>query len=84
MAAGEIPLWAQYGVLGLIILGFIMKQLVPGWLYSDVKAEAKELRTENQRLVQLVLDTQTKTIPALEAATKAVDEAMAELQARRR
>jgi hypothetical protein len=81
---GDLPNWVQWGVLGLVILGFITKQLVPGWLYSDIKAENKELKAENIRLVQLALDTQTKTLPAIEAATRVVEDAMAEIRASKR
>lgn len=78
-----IPAWAQYGILGLIIVGFLTKQLVMGWLYQDVKAERDLLKTENKGLVQLVLDTQQATIPALQASTVAVNEALTEIKRRR-
>jgi hypothetical protein len=83
-AESELPSWAQWGVLGLVVAGFVARQLVPGWLYSDVKAENQVLRQENKELVQLVLETQKSTIPALEEASKAVNEAMTELRYLRR
>lgn len=83
-AEADLPAWAQWGVLGLVILGFVTRQIVPGWLYTDVKAENQVLRQENKDLVQLVLETQKSTIPALEEASKAVNEAMTELRYLRR
>jgi hypothetical protein len=80
----ELPPWASWGVLGLVILGFVTKQLVPGWLYADIKVENKEVKAENIRLVQLALDTQKATLPAIEASTAAVSEALAEIRTHRR
>lgn len=79
-ADAQLPAWAQWGVLGLIILGFVTKQLVPGWLYADIKAENKELKAENTRLVALALDIQKATLPAIEASTSAVSEALSEIR----
>lgn len=79
-ATGDLPVWAQWGVLGLVIAGFVTRQLVPGWLYADVKSENAELRKENKDLVDLVLETQRSAIPALQEATKAVNEAMTEIR----
>lgn len=78
-----LPAWTNYGVLGLLVVGLLTKQLVMGWLYQDVKTERDELKTENKRLVQLVLDTQQATIPALQASTVAVGEALTEIKRRR-
>lgn len=82
-AGSDLPPWVQWGVLGLVIAGFVTRQLVPGWLYSDLKTENKDLRTENARLVQLALDTQKATLPAIEASTSAVSEALSEIRAHR-
>lgn len=79
-ATGDLPIWAQWGVLGLVIAGFVTRQLVPGWLYTDTKAENTELRKENKELIELVLSTQRDAIPALQEATKAVNEAMTEIR----
>lgn len=78
-----LPSWAQAGILGLIILAFVTKQLVPGYLYQDAKAELKEQRMENARLVQVMLDNQSATLPALQASTQAVNEAMMEIKSLR-
>jgi Tfp pilus assembly protein PilN len=78
--SGNLPDWAEWGVLGLVILGFVLRQLVPGWLYADVKVENQELRKENKEMVELVLSTQQSAIPALQEATKAVNEAMIEIR----
>lgn len=78
-----LPPWAQWGILGAVILGMITKQLVPGWLYQDKLTELKLLKDENARLVQLALDTQKATLPAMQASTSAVDKAMEEIRALR-
>jgi hypothetical protein len=82
-SGADLPNWVQWGVLGLVILGFVTKQLVPGWLYGDIKVENKELKAENNRLVNLALDTQKATLPAIEASTSAVSEALAEIRSYR-
>jgi hypothetical protein len=81
--APALPPWASWGVLGLVIAGIITRQLVPGWSYNDLKVENKELKADNTRLVNLVLDTQKSTIPAIEASTSAVADAIAEIRALR-
>lgn len=82
-ASPELPSWTNYGVLGLLVVGLLTKQLVMGWLYQDVKNERDLLKVENNRLVQLVLDTQQATIPALQASTVAVTDALTEIKRRR-
>lgn len=82
-STNDFPTWATWGVLGLVVAGFVTKQLVPGWMYQDLQRENEALRAENIRLVQLTLDTQRATLPAIEASTTAVSEAMAEMRAMR-
>lgn len=82
--APVLPPWASWGVLGLVITGFVTKQLVPGWLYGDLKTENRELKAENTRLVALALETQKATLPAIEASTLAVSEALTEIRSYRR
>lgn len=83
-SSGEIPLWAQYGILGLIIVGFITRQLVPGWMYSDLRTENESLKAENKDLVRQLLDVQKTALPALQSAASIMDDAMDELRSRRR
>lgn len=35
--------WAQAGVLGLVVVGFITGQIVPGWLFKNERAERERL-----------------------------------------
>lgn len=79
-----LPPWATWGVLGLVIAGFVTRQLVPGWLWSDQREEIKDLKAENTRLVNLALETQKATLPAIEASTAAVTEALSEIRTFRR
>lgn len=78
-----LPPWAQYGILGFIIIGFLTRQIVPGWHYRDREEEVKLLRAENSRLIDLILETQAKTLPALQEGTKALQEAHDELNSTR-
>jgi hypothetical protein len=82
--APSLPPWATWGVLGLVITGFVTKQLVPGWLYADIKTENKEQKVEINRLVDLALETQKATLPAIQASTSAVGEALAEIRTYRK
>lgn len=76
----EIPAWAQYGILGFIILGFLTQQIVPGWHYKRQEQELQQLKQENTKLVKLILDTQAQTLPALQEGTIALREAQRELR----
>ncbi len=82
--SAQLPAWIQWSVLGLVITGFVTRQLVPGWLYADIKAENKDLKAENVRLVALALETQKAALPAIEASTSAVSEALSEIRSHRR
>ncbi len=55
----------SYGVLGLLVVAFLVGQIVPGYLYKRVEAE-------NDRLRQLVDD---KVYPTIEASTNVTQEA---------
>lgn len=79
-----LPPWATWGVLGMVIAGILTRQLVPGWSYRDQQEEIKALKADNSRLVNLALDTQRATLPAIEASTSAVTEALNEIRAIRR
>lgn len=75
--SSDLPPWLQYGVLGLVIVALVVtKQLVPGWIHQEIRNENKELKLENKDLVKLVFDTQNATLPVLEKATSAVEEAI--------
>lgn len=72
-----LPDWAQYGILGLVIIALVVtRQLVPGWVYAETKAEVIELRAENKELVQQVIDSNAQAIPALREAASAIDKAL--------
>lgn len=79
-----LPGWAQVVLALAILVGLVTKQLVPGWVYSDLREENQALKKERSELIRSALETQPKTISALEASGRVVDEAMAELRVLRR
>lgn len=79
---------AQYGVLGLVVLGFIFGKIVPGYLYERRVQEVEALKAEVGRLRDTI---EEKVIPALIRSTDVlaryvdrlnVDEATAEKRKR--
>lgn len=76
----DLPPWANYGILGLVIVAIITRQLVAGWQYADMKAERDRLQEDNKALVQQLLANQEATLPALKEATTAVSEALTEIR----
>ena len=84
LAAEEaLPGWAQYGILGIVIIALVVtKQLVAGWVYAEVKEENEELKKENKELVKTIIENQAVFVPALAKATETIDKAMAELHRR--
>lgn len=72
-AEDPLPGWANYSILGVIIIALITKQLVVGWQYSDVKNENVELRAEIKSLHEKQIDVYTKEVGALQAATDALN-----------
>ena len=79
-AAPELPNWVNWGVLGLVILALVTKQLVPGPIYKEAKDELRELKVENKELTKTVLETQGGVLPVLENATSAIREALTEIR----
>lgn len=79
-----LPGWAQVVLSLAAVLAVATKQLVPGWIYSEQRTRLETTEAENKRLTQTLLETQPKTIAALEASSRTVDEAMAELRVLRR
>jgi hypothetical protein len=77
-ATEALPPWAQYGIVGLVGgMLIVTKQLVPGWVYQEVRTERDELKADNKVLVHQLIEAQTTTIPVLQASTRAVEDAMA-------
>jgi hypothetical protein len=82
-AQGEIPEWANYGILGLFVAGMLAtKQVVAGWVYQDLRRENEELKGEVRRVTDLLFEMGAKAIPALNASTEAVTAYNAELRRR--
>ncbi len=73
--------FAQYGVLGLIVLGFIFGKIAPGYLLdrAEVKIAEKDALIEKMRTAM-----EDKTVPALIRCTEALVEATDVLAQRRR
>lgn len=85
-AAGSdgLPGWAQVGIALGVAVSVATKQLVPGWVYADMCVRLINSESENKRLTQTLLDTQPKTIAALEASNRLVEDQAAELRVLRR
>lgn len=69
---GSLPGWTDWGIPGLVIAGFLSRQIVVGAELRETKDELKEARAEITRLTQVTLDTQATVIPAISAATDAI------------
>lgn len=72
--------WLQWGVLGLVIVAFLIGQLIPGYLYQQMKAERDQLQEKNDELTERLLEMQEQVVPALIASTDAVSAASTEMQ----
>jgi len=80
----DLPSWVEWGVLGLVIVAIVMtKQLVPGWIYAELKEENAELKEENKELVTKLLELSETALPAIKESNTVVAEAMREIRALR-
>lgn len=90
-AGDEWRFWAQYGVLGLVVLGFITRRIVSGLevLERDkihegrllqLQTENNQLRADNAKMFERIVATLQLVPPALEASTKTMDEALVEIR----
>lgn len=76
--------FAQYGVLGLIVLGFIFGKIAPGYLLDRETAKVAERDAIIEKMRQSMED---KTVPALIRSTEALVEStalLAQMQVRKR
>lgn len=73
--------FAQYGVLGLIVLGFIFGRIAPGYLLD--RAEAK-IAEKDALIEKMRMAMEDKIVPALIRSTEALAEATDVLAQRRR
>lgn len=71
-SAGGSPVesFLQYGVLGLVVVGFLTEWIVPG-------STAKKLAAENQRLQQLIED---KVLPVTATYSSTLERSSAALE----
>lgn len=72
--------FAQYGVLGLIVLGFIFGKIAPGYLLDRAEAKVAERDLLIQKMQEKMED---KLVPALVRCTEALMEATEVLATRR-
>lgn len=77
MEGVPVDVFAQYGILGALVIGFLTGWISPGYLL-------KREQTENDRLRKLI---EERTIPAVEessaalrASSESLDKALATLQ----
>ncbi len=62
----------SYGVLGLLVVAFLVGQIVPGYLY-------KRVETENDRLRRIIDDKVYPTIEGSTSVTREAQETMREV-----
>jgi hypothetical protein len=82
--ADGMPSWAQYGLLGLALVGLLYtKVIVAGWTYqelkvqlADTKQELKEVRIENKELTQQIIQGQQIALPALQTSGQVISDAL--------
>lgn len=72
-----LPSWTQYGLAGLIFLGFVTGQIVPGAVYRRKDSECADKDTKIEDLNRLLLE---KVIPAVLESDQARREVLALLQ----
>lgn len=62
--------FASYGALGLVVLGFLFRKIVPGWIYEQVTEDLQRERANNQLLEETIKE---RVIPALLKSTDVMD-----------
>jgi hypothetical protein len=83
-AEGPLPDWAQYGLPGLVIIAFLTKQMVPGWLYQAKVKENEALQAEVKRLGDQNFQMGKETAVALQQSSAALSAAIEDQRDRRR
>ena len=68
---------AQYGVLGLVVLGFIFGKIVPGYVYER---RLKEVEERDAKIERMTIAFEEKAIPALLKASDVLEQAMKVIQ----
>ena len=58
--------WLQFGVLGIVAIGFVLGKIVPGYILDRIQ---KELDSKNAEMAQLRSKMENEVIPALTRVT---------------
>ncbi len=53
---GELKIWLEYGLLGLIILAFLRGWIVPRWAYVERVSENERLKNEIEAQTDINLE----------------------------
>jgi len=53
---GELKIWLEYGLLGLIILAFLRGWIVPRWVYAERVSENERLKNEIEAQTDINLE----------------------------
>jgi len=76
-AGDSMPPWAQWGVLGAVIVGLLItKTIVPGWIYQDTRAELIAAKADIKTLSQQLIDSQQVALPALQTSSQVIADAL--------
>ena len=53
---GELKIWLEYGLLGLIIFAFLRGWVVPRWVYAERVSENERLKNEIEAQTDINLE----------------------------
>ena len=53
---GELKIWLEYGLLGLVILAFLRGWIVPRWVYAERVSENERLKNEIEAQTDINLE----------------------------
>lgn len=71
----------NYGVVGLFLVGMLLGQVIPGWLYRQMRAERDQARAET---AELRIRMDEKVVPMMQETGQVLREAIRALDARAR
>lgn len=74
---GQVVGWVNYGLAGLLVIGFLTGRVVPRWVLEDLKTRLAAVEAQRDRLVEHERST---TIPALIESNRIANEMLRRLE----